>query len=570
MNKRGYGKILVPLSLLSALLMGCGGGGSSASSSSADVGYQYSDPSLPIVKEGSGVSFALTAPKNSLALEYSKMKVFTDLEDLTNVHIDWTNMTETAYASKKNTIMADKKNYPDAIYNAGFSEKEMNQYHSKGVIINIGDYLKYMPNFSKILNSRADVKTAVTAYDGGIYSLPRIEEMGLKQSPNLLFLNKEFASKIISTGKAGSIKAIGADGTSHALTSNDLKDGLKMSRENYKSLLKAFKDNDVNGNGDTIPLDFVYGNWQGNQSDLFASFGIPENIDHKTIIDGKITWTCDTDSFKNACNELASWVSDGLVPKTVFEQSQDSFLASGKASVQKLGSFYWWESATVVNDPENYIVMEPLVDDDSSKQVVGLANNLEIERGSIVVFSKCENPEILLTYLDRFYDPYESVQLNYGPRGIVFEDALDENGKLVYKDVSATGLTSDELRLKNAPLGAVGLTKDIWGKTVDMEPRAKLRLERLDAYETPYVYPGASSIPSITYTSTEINSLSTIETSLGSYLDNAITNWLIHGGVGQGGSDSWETYLGKLGTIGYGKIKDINQAGYDRYLSSSK
>jgi len=561
-------KIIGGLTVFATLaLSGCGGTPTGSSVDEDAVGYQYADTSAPIVKAGSGVNFDLLAPKNALALDYNSMKVFSDLESATNIHINWSNLTETAYAAKKNTIMADKTNYPDAIYHAGFTDKEMIQYHTKGVISDLGDYLDYMPNFKALLTARPDIKQAITFSDGGIYSLPRIEEMGLKPYPNLLFLNKTFAQKLIDTGKASSINAIASDGSAAALKSSDLVDGLKMSRNNYKAMLTAFKDNNIDGNGDTIPLDFVYGNWQGNQADLFASFGIAENVEHKTILNGKVTWTADTDTFKGAVNEISSWISDGLIPKTVFEQSQDAFLASGKASVQKLASFYWWESATVVSNPSDYIVMQPLVDDASGKQYVGVANNLEIEKGEFVLFEKCANKKILLTYLDRFYDPYESAQLNYGPKGIVFEDALDANGKLIYKDTSASGLTADELRLKNAPMGCTGLTKDVWGKVLDMESRAQLRLQRLTAYETPYIYSGAVGIPNITYTSSEINKLSTIETSLSSYLDNAITNWLIHGGVGQGGSDSWDTYTSKLNTIGYQDVLSINQAGYDRYLA---
>ena len=43
--------------------------------------------------------------------------------------------------------------------------------------------------------------------------------------------------------------------------------------------------------------------------------------------------------------------------------------------------------------------------------------------------SDCPNMEVLLTYLDRFYDPMISAQLNYGPIGIVYEEELDSNGR---------------------------------------------------------------------------------------------------------------------------------------------
>ena len=50
-----------------------------------------------------------------------------------------------------------------------------------------------MPNFSKILEERPDIRAQLTSEDGKIYTLPRVEEMGLLQNPNLLFLNKNWA-----------------------------------------------------------------------------------------------------------------------------------------------------------------------------------------------------------------------------------------------------------------------------------------------------------------------------------------------------------------------------------------
>jgi putative aldouronate transport system substrate-binding protein len=53
-----------------------------------------------------------------------------------------------------------------------------------------------MPNFSKILEEDLHNAALINVEDGKIYSLPRIEEMGLSlQNPNLLFLNKAWTQK---------------------------------------------------------------------------------------------------------------------------------------------------------------------------------------------------------------------------------------------------------------------------------------------------------------------------------------------------------------------------------------
>lgn len=527
------------------------------------IGYQWTDSSKPILEsKNDDIKFNITSSKNALAMNYNEMKVFTDLYESTNVNVNWDNISETAYSTQKSLIMANPKKYPDAIYHAGFSNKELIQYGtSRNVIVPIDEYLEYMPNLAKILENRPDIKSAIQSPDGHIYSLPRIEEMGLKTYPNILFMNKEWIGKLIDQNVL-----------SFNLKKSDLNDGLKLTRNQYKEILSKFKQLDMNGNGDAsdeIPLSFVHSNWQGNESDLIASFGLPENADHKTIVNGKVIFTCQDTKWKNAVSELSLWVKDGLIETAAFEDSQDAFLAKGKVDSngnEKLGSFYWWEMETVISESEqeNYITLQPLVDDETNKQYVGKSNLLEVEKGECVIFQKCNYKEILLTYLDRLYDPYVSAQINYGPIGVVYEEELDSNGKLVNKQVPA-GMTADELRLKNAPLGCIYLSENEWANNVQMEPRAVLRLERLNAYVKPYTFEGNENIPNLSYTLEEINTLAQYETNLGDVINSQFIKWLL---AGKAISDQeWADFQAKLTKAGIEEVKKINQAGYDRYLA---
>ncbi|MCF7930807.1 MAG: hypothetical protein K9L02_04815 [Acholeplasmataceae bacterium] len=513
------------------------------------IGYQWEDPTQPIVSEKGSISFEILAPKNALADDYNDMQIMQTLHDMTNVDINWNNVSEASYLASKSLIMADKKNLPDAIYHAGFSEQEVILYSSRKQIIALDDYLEYMPNFSQILRDRPDIYELMKSADGKIYSLPRIEEMGLLAYPNLLFLNKEWVSDLIQSGDV------------NFLEETDLVDGLSMNIDDFEDILTLFKTKDMNKNGrsDELPLSFVYQNWQGNQSDLYGAFGVPENVNHLTLIDGEITFTATMDRWMEATNFYHGWVDRGLIDMEVFSQSQDQFLAKGKAAEQKLGAFYWWESETVVTNPEDYIVMAPLIGP-YGDQSIGVANTPEVSKGNFVVLSNCANPEVLLTYIDRFYDPVISAQINYGPIGIVYEEELDENGMLVQKPIP-DGMTTDELRLKNAPLGLIYLGEYHWNNIVNMEPRAKLRLERLALVAVPYVYPGAQPIPLLSYTLDEINRLARIEQNLSDYLYQNQTIWLKDGGLTL---SEYQTFLTTLNSIGLQTALDTYQDAYDR------
>lgn len=522
-----------------------------------DYGFQWTDTDAPILNEEGAkeLSFNIYSSKNASALDYNDMKIMKDLFDQTQVTVNWENVSESVYSQQKNLIFGNVDDRPDAIYHAGMSAGEIMKYAKRGVFVPISDYLEYMPNFAKILEERPDIKAQLTnPEDGKIYSLPRVEEIGLQENPNILFLNKNWAAQAIQAGAV--------DG----LSQEDLVDGLTLTSQQMEDLLRYFKENDMNGNGDTDderPLSFVYNNWQGNQCDLYGMFGLNDNLEHRVVVDGKITYTIQDDRFKDATNFLAGWVSEGLIDKVSFEITQDNFLANGKGE-ETYGAFYWWESETVVSNPENYIVCSPLVGPNGD-QTVCVSNNPEISIGEVVVFSQCENFPVLLAYLDRYYAPLNSAQLNYGPIGIVYEEEPDANGKLVQKPLPE-GVTADELRLQNAPMGIVYLSDYAWEHVVNLEDRAQLRVDRLNQFVKPHVPDNVSPCPNLQFTLDEWNTLNDCETSLNNYVRTSLIQWLLNGGV----SDSeWDTFQKDLkNKVQIDRIKEVYQAAYDRYANS--
>ena len=521
----------------------------------ADYGFQWTDPSKPILNEqgSKDLTFTVYSSKNASALDYNDMKIMQDLFADTNVNVFWENVSESVYAQQKNLIFSNKNDRPDAIYHAGMSAGEIIKYAKRGVLVPISDYLEYMPNFAKILEERPDIKAQlINVEDGKIYSLPRIEEMGLLQNPNLLFLNKDWALTAINAGAVT------------GLTAADLKDGLNMTAAQMEQMLIYFRDHDMNGNGnvaDERPLNFVYNNWQGNQCDLYGMFGLNDNLEHRVIVDGKVTYTVEDDRFKEATNFIANWVTNRLIDPVSFEQSQDNFLANGKG-LETYGAFYWWESETVVSHPENYIICNPLIGPNGD-QTVCVSNNPEVGTGELIFFSDCANVEVLLAYFDRYYAPEVSAQINYGPVGIVYEEERDANGMLVQKPIP-DGMTTDELRLQNAPLGIIYLSDYAWKNVVNMEPRAKLRLERLAQCATPFVPEGVRPCPNLQFTLDELNTLGNYETNLNDYIRTNLINWLLKGGV----SDSqWQAFQNDLnGKINLSEIKKVYQDAYDRFV----
>lgn len=502
--------------------------------------------------------FTVLAVKEETVKDYNSMPVFKALARETKRDVYWIYNTSTQYAN--NTDPVGIKGI-DAIYHAGFSNLQLYNYGRRKKIVAIDEYLKYMPNFKKILDERLDIAEALKSPDGHIYSLPRIEEMGLKAYPNLLFLNKKWVKKLIDDG---------ALPKNVRLTEKDLVDGLKLKRSEFKSILQAFNALDMDGNGDKtneVPLSFVSGNWQGNESDLIASFGVPENTEHKTVIDGKVTFTVENENWFNAVKELNAWYNEGLIRSSAFSQTQDEFLARGQDG--RYGAFYWWEKETVLSKEkaDDYVTLEPLIDDNTGKQYVGVSNELEVEKSECVILQSCKDKAGLLSYFDKFFLPDYSAQLNYGSIEVGAFKAQKEDGKLI-PNADHGRQSADDFRMKNAPYGVVYLTAQVWENSVEMEPRAKLRLERLEKYVKPHKYAGVVPIPNLNYTKEQLDTLYKYEASLG----KNITSWFTTRVTSKTAPtiSDWSNNLLKVNADSINTVKRVNQEAYDSYLSATE
>ena len=395
--------------------------------------------------------------KEDTVKDYNSMPVFIDLAKDTGTDVKWIYNTSIQYANNADPVGIKGI---DAIHHCGFSNLKLYNYGRRNRIVAIDKYLSSMPNFSEILKKRPDIKEALKSPDGHIYSLPRIEEMGLKAYPNILYLNKAWVNELINNNDL-------PDGVN--LTADQLVDGLDLTRNQFKAILQKFNVRHSNG----VPLAFIANNWQGNISDLVSSFGLPENRDHKTIIydeaeeKDKVTFTFTDEKWLAATQELSNWFSNKLFRTSVFTDSESDFLAKGQSG--KYGAFYWWEKKTVVKNPDDYIIVKPLINDETGKRYVGVSNELEIEKGECVILDACKDKKGLLAYFDKFFEPKYSAQLNYGSisSGAFLPQTV--NGKLIPNDDHGNQ-SADDFRMKNAPYGVVYLTEKVWEERVGTLP----------------------------------------------------------------------------------------------------
>ncbi|MCM3575589.1 ABC transporter substrate-binding protein [Mesobacillus subterraneus] len=493
----------------------------------------FNETGLPIVDKE--VTIEIVSSKAPLAPDYEEMQIFKDMEKATNVNIKWNNIPGEGYQEKKNLMLASG-DLPDAFYQSGFTDHDLIKYGQDGTIIPLEDLIdKYAPNLKKLFEQRPELKKMVTAPDGHIYSLPRAEEMGLVGYPNMHIINKAWLDKL----------------------------GLPIPKtwNEYVAALKAFKEKDPNGNGkqDEIPFTYYYNGWTGDLGDLFGVFGQPDNLDHRIVRNGEVIFTANKSEYKDAIKEFHELTKQGLADPEGLTQDVPQMFAKGKTEDVTLGSYVWWEIEEVVG-PErskDYVILPPLKGPDGD-QMVGRSNYSEYTRDAFVITSANENPAITMRWVDEFYEPKMSAQINWGPIGEIYEE--DANGMLVNKELPA-GVAMGELRQKVAPGGSAPFVvlKEHFGTVVDMEPRAKQRLKDLEEYYEPYM--PKENYPMIFFSVEDLQRINEIEPELKEFVNQKKAQWILEGGVDK----EWDDYVAQLDAMGLKELMEIYQKGLDEF-----
>lgn len=520
------------LTVGAVLLAGCtsGGGDTEITDKSADFGFN--EEGLPIVDETLTLTFGGT--KAPLAPDYSEMALVQQWEADTNIAIDWENLPDQVYAEKKNLMLASG-DIPDVLFNTGLTDAEIVDNGANGTLLPLEDLIEqYAPTLTGILDERPDIRAAITASDGHIYSLPSVEELGLVQYPNFLFINTAWLAAV------------------------DLP--MPTTIEEYRAALEAFATQDPNGNGvaDEIPLSFRTDSFAANPNDLIAALGAqPENNDHRIVRDDTVEFTANTEGYKEGVAALGDWYAKGLIDPESFSQDDVAYLSKGKAATPVLGSFFWWEAKEMVGDDrtDDYALVGILEGVDGEK-LASVANNQEIGRGAMAITRANEYPAATMRWADRLFDPVMSAQSNWGPIGVT----LEENAEGVLVQIpAAAGESEGERRQRVAPNGPKITTAEDFINVVAPEPRAKERQDLVAEFYAPYT--ANDAYPPVMLSNEELDRVSFANADINTLVKEKFASWIVNGTI----DGEWDAYVSQLDSLGVDEVISTYQEAYDRF-----
>ena len=149
------------------------------------AGDIYTDSGYPVTTEK--ITLEMVAVIGHKTYPHEGLEFFDMVDEKTNIHVEWRQIQEEAYQEKKNLLFASG-DYPDAFFmHKTLDPADILTHAPQGVFRAIEDDIaQWAPNLNRILQDRPEVKQAMQAPDGHIYSMPGIWESGAE--PQLHFL----------------------------------------------------------------------------------------------------------------------------------------------------------------------------------------------------------------------------------------------------------------------------------------------------------------------------------------------------------------------------------------------
>ena len=538
MKKRIFSLILCGFLVISSLA-GCGNdsssaGGSSDSASSNTV--MSAKGEFPIVEEP--VTYSVMVPQTNYILDMQTNSYSTWLEELTNVHIEYEQVPEAALSEKVSLSLATSA-YPDAYLSCNIDSATQVKYGSENVFVNLAPLIdEYGVEIPKAYEANDLLPGAVTAPDGSIYALA-----GVNECYHCLYCGRAWINQTWL---------------------DNLNLDYPETTEDLVNVLRAFKEQDANGNGDPndeIPMLGISNMWRASSYDfLLGSFVYNDFTDRLSVVDGTVNYVANTDEFKEGLKFIRSLIEEELIDPVSLTLTEDEahVITGGDVATVGVatGMAYW--NILSAND-EEYIGLSPLEGPEGERNAFVRATG--IVTGQFVITDKAKNPEILYRWADVQFGEEATYLSSWGPEGEGWEKADDGvlgiNGEqalyVVKEAVNNTG--SSTVQNIAAPNIAFRL-----GQAAVGDDKSEQRL-----YEaaSQYYYPYAKyqTYPLMVMSLEDSTKITELKTAINSYTDEMISAFL----AGNYDIDGyWDTFISEYDNLNLTEYLQLLQSAYDK------
>lgn len=423
------------------------------------------ETTYPLSEKPITVTYISSAGTNYV--EFSEMEWFQKLGELTNVYLEGEIVTQNA--AEKYTLMFASGDYPDISF-TGCTDIQLRDAIEAGDVVALDELIdEYAPNWKALLENPeyAYVKNAITWPDGHIYSLP--------------FINMSWGTQIRDVWMISSQWL------------KELEMEMPTTTDEFYIYLKTLKEKAGTGTipENVIPFACVWNAYaNGGLYEVFSAFGaysgqnyIGVNPEDKTVYCSAVM-----PEMKAALDYLHKLYSEGLMSPDMFT---DDYTAFNNKSLERpiiVGSYLRNRNA---DESEQYYTAMPALTSPTNDTPMYRPNNNQLTKNCFVMFSGCENKEIVMQYIDTMLDPLWSAQAVLGMLGGV---TLADDGDGTYTALSwPTDYTLQSYCPNNAvPVISFGPWEQ---ENVSMSSTVKLAMRYIDEVYADALMPIESLYP---------------------------------------------------------------------------
>jgi putative aldouronate transport system substrate-binding protein len=385
---------------------------------------------LPISEEKITLSY-FAMPESYVVSKmkgYSEMTVHQEAEKLTNISINWREESYTDPVPKMN-LMFSTGEPEDIIWDAFKASGGAKKLLDDELIVPLNSYIdKYAPNLKKLIEENPELLNQISTDDGRIFMFPELRIDPLTRANSGFQIRKDWLDKL----------------------------GLKepTTIDEWYTVLKAFKEQDPNGNGEQDEVPFVSVSRQSTSkcfNNFAVGFGI---IDGFYVDNGEVKYAPLESEYKEFISTMAKWYAEGLIDPEYSVQESKNFDAKvtgdiGGAYYAALsGNLGKYINAKEGQDFELEGIATPTAPDGKNYVAVDAYAKLAPHGASI----GANNEYIVETvkWLDWHYSDEADNLYNWGIEGQAYEMVNGERAFTKLITENPDGLTLEEAAVKYA------------------------------------------------------------------------------------------------------------------------
>ena len=451
--------------------------------------------------------------------------VFRRAEELTNVSLKGYMAKSVTDQAQAFNLMMSSNDIADIVCYSG--KTNFDKYGADGAFLALNDLIEeHAPHIKAALEEHPNWKKFITALDGNIYYIPYIADGEINQ---VWFMRQDWLDKL------------------------ELE--RPTTTEEFYHVLKAFKEQDPNGNGlaDEIPLFSRYTTSAFNTMLPLWGANCWWYVDDADMVH----YGPAEEAYKKAYIDLAKWYKEELIDQEIYTRGSTAISTLLSEDVGGCTHGYAGSTSqfndTLANEIDGFrfLIIAPPGEKGSDARS-------DVSGNGWAISSSCKDPVAAIKYFDFWFTEEGRRLANFGLEGIHY-DMVD--GKPVFKEEV---LNSEEAVV--AQMNAVGaqIRIGVWQDFAYEEQwLTDIANEGIQLYtENNYcIYPRNTEF---LYTEEEQRELSDLQAGISSYVDECAQKWVL----GQGDPEAeFEGYLEKLSSMKLNRLMEIQQAAHDRYMA---